>query len=124
MPKKRTVSVAKKRKISQRKRKMSQRKLESEQKTRLTPKETHRERMQIGEEDADVYSETGRDLMEESDEIAPWEEGFSEGAEEKSGLSVCFACGKPLGDRGDVTEREFKGEIRWYCSEKCAQRRR
>lgn len=33
----------------------------------------------IGTKEADVYTEEGREELEDSDEIDPWEEGFSEG---------------------------------------------
>lgn len=80
----------------------------------------HQVKVRVGEEDADVYTEEGRDELEESDEIAPWEEGFSEGAQgPESG--VCAHCAKPLGDRNEGTvEREIKGDLLLFCSEKCA----
>lgn len=40
----------------------------------------------IGLEEEDVYSEEGRESEVDNDEVEPWEEGFSEGAESKSPL--------------------------------------
>jgi len=78
-------------------------------------------KVQVGDKEADVYTEAGRtDLKEEEDEIANWEEGFSEGAEGTEGAH-CENCHKPLGDRdATIIEREVKGKILLFCSEKCA----
>lgn len=78
-------------------------------------------KVHIGDKEADVYTEAGRtDLKEEEDEIANWEEGFSEGAEGTEGAH-CENCHKPLGDRdATIIEREVKGKILMFCSEKCA----
>lgn len=40
----------------------------------------------MGKEEENVYSEEGRRLEVEEDEIEPWEEGYAEGAESKSPL--------------------------------------
>ncbi|MBI4983533.1 hypothetical protein HZC32_02715 [Candidatus Woesearchaeota archaeon] len=36
------------------------------------------EEMKAGEKGTDIYSKEGRDLLENEDEIEPWEEGFLE----------------------------------------------
>ncbi len=43
--------------------------------------EKFKEEMTSGEEDEDVYTEEGREELEEDDEISPSEEGFMRGAE-------------------------------------------
>jgi hypothetical protein len=78
-------------------------------------------KMQVGDKEADVYTEEGREELEEDEgEIAPWEEGFAEGAEGTEG-GHCAHCHKPLGDRGEVIEKKQKGEeTLFFCSDKCA----
>ena len=78
-------------------------------------------KIHAGDQEADVYTEEGRDeLTEDEGEMAPWEEGFSEGAEAYEGAH-CAHCHKPIGDREEnVFEREVKGETLLFCSEKCA----
>lgn len=78
-------------------------------------------KIHVGEKEADVYTEEGQDeLTEDEGGIAPWEEGFSRGAELVEG-GHCAHCHKPLGDREeDVFEKEYKGETLLFCSEKCA----
>ena len=76
----------------------------------------------VGDKEADVYTEEGREeLTEDEGEISPLEEGFSEGAE-GSESAHCENCDKPIGDREEnVIEREIKGKILLFCSEKCAK---
>ena len=95
--------------------------LESEEHT-----ETHSEaeiKIHVGDKEAEVYTEEGREhLTVDEGEIAPWEEGFSQGAEDKGEEATCAHCGKPIGDREEsVFEREYKGERMLFCSEKCAK---
>jgi len=81
----------------------------------------HSLKIRVGDQEEDVYTQEGREEMEESDEIAPWEEGFAEGAEGSEG-AVCANCNKILGDREEsVIEREIKGKLILFCSEKCAK---
>ena len=80
----------------------------------------HSTKISAGEQDADVYTEEGREELEESGEISPLEEGFSEGAEGPK-TAICAHCGAPLGDREEsVIEREISGEQLLFCSDKCA----
>ncbi len=82
----------------------------------------HSMKLQVGDEEEDVYTEEGREELLEDDEIEPWEEGFSEGAEERGELGACAHCGKPLGDREEnVFEKEYDDELMFFCSEKCAK---
>ena len=88
--------------------------------------ETHQEaeiKIHVGDKEAYVYTEEGREeLTVDEGEIAPWEEGFAEGAEDKGEEASCAHCGKVIGDREEnVIESEFKGEIMLFCSEKCAK---
>ncbi len=87
--------------------------------------ETHDEakiKISIGDKEADVYTAEGREeLTVDGDEIAPWEEGFAEGAA-GSESAHCENCDKTLGDREEsIIEREVKGKILLFCSEKCAK---
>jgi len=79
-------------------------------------------RIQIGDKEADIYTEEGREELEESEEVAPWEEAFAEGATGKGEKGVCANCGKPLPQEEDkVIEQEYRGDIYWFCSQKCAK---
>ncbi|RMD58635.1 hypothetical protein D6825_00185 [Candidatus Woesearchaeota archaeon] len=79
-------------------------------------------KVSIGEEEEDVYTVEGREEMLDDDEIKPWEEGFVEGAEHGGEQATCAHCGKVLGGiESGVVEREYRGEILFFCSEKCAQ---
>jgi len=44
-------------------------------------KEEYRTKIEAGEAEEDVYTDEGRAELEEDDEIEPWEEGFSKGAQ-------------------------------------------
>ena len=85
------------------------------------PHEEQEVKIHVGEKEADVYTAEGREeLTEDEGQLAPWEEGFSEGAEEKGEQGTCSHCNKPLGDREEVVEREISGEMKWFCSDTCA----
>ena len=74
-------------------------------------------------EESDIYSEEGSEDLVENDEISPEEAGFMEGAEGRGKMNCCAYCGKNLGeDEEGVVEREFDGEIKWFCSEEHAQK--
>jgi len=81
-----------------------------------SPEEFKRE-MEEGLREEDVYTEEGREELEESDEIDPWEEGYIEGVKGKETLT-CRRCKKII--IGEPIEREIDHEIYWFCSEKCA----
>ena len=75
------------------------------------------------EEDKEsVYSEEGREEMEDDDEIDPVEEGFMEGAVGRGKKNCCAECGKLLSNKEDIFEREFEGEVKWFCSEEHAEK--
>ncbi len=69
--------------------------------------------------DPDVYTEKGLEDLEEDDEIAPWEEGFMEGAKGGGQGAKCRKCGKILID--DFVERQIGNNIYRFCSEKCSE---
>ena len=77
-------------------------------------------KIRIGERVQEVEEE-GIEAVEDRDELAPWEEGFMEGAERQGEHATCARCGKILGDKEEVVEREFHEEIFFFCSEKCAR---
>jgi len=78
--------------------------------------------MESGEEEENVYSEEGREKLAENDEMEPFEEGFMEGAEGRGQRNCCAECGKLLGeDEENIIEREFEGDLKWFCSEKHAK---
>ncbi len=84
-------------------------------------KEEYREKINEGSADADVYTEEGREELMEDDEVAEWEEGFSEGEAEPE-KAHCAACGKVLGqDESKIVEREINHKIWNFCCDKCAQ---
>ncbi len=79
-------------------------------------------KVKVGDKETDVYTEEGREILTEGDEMKPWEEGFSQGAANKGHLGVCARCGKILSDEEDkVVEKEFNREMRRFCCDKCAQ---
>ena len=74
--------------------------------------------METGKLEADVYSEPGREVLEEDDELKPWEEGFMKGASGPGQQGKCAKCGKALLDNSTV-EKEIDGELKWFCSDDC-----
>ncbi|MBI2564395.1 hypothetical protein HYV79_00190 [Candidatus Woesearchaeota archaeon] len=86
-------------------------------------KEEFKQKIETGERDEDVYTEEGREQLLEDDDIADWEQGFSEGSEETGELTKCASCGKVLSQNKDeIIETETHGELHWYCSDKCARK--
>ena len=87
--------------------------------------ETHEEsglKIRIGDKEADIYTEEGTEELEEEDEVAPWEEAFAQGASGKGEKATCANCGKPLSqDEDKVIEQEYRGNVYWFCSQKCAK---
>ncbi len=78
--------------------------------------------MEQGKKAENVYSEEGREKLAADDEIAPFEEGFMEGAEGRGKKNSCAECGKQIAeDDENIIEREFEGETKWFCSEQHAE---
>src|SRR3989344_4071880 len=68
----------------------------------------------------DIYTEEGREMAEEDDEITAEEAGFMEGYEEGERLAKCQTCHKVLPDEVDeVVEEEYNGETYRFCSQRC-----
>lgn len=84
--------------------------------------EERRTKMIQGEEDEDIYSAEGRDLQEEDDEIAPWEEGFVEGAAGPGQLGKDALTGEPLKDVEEVIETEIDGKTYRFASRENARK--
>ena len=80
-------------------------------------KELH---MKIGEDDEDIYDEKGRIMLEEDDEIKPWEEGFAAGAFGMGQLGKDALTGEPLMGVDTVIEMELNGKVYRFVSEKNA----
>jgi hypothetical protein len=67
--------------------------------------------MKVGDKDEDIYTKEGQELLEEDDEIEPWEEGFMEGAAHLGQLGKDALTGEPLRDKEDVVETKYEGKI-------------
>ncbi len=76
--------------------------------------------IEIGDKDEDIYTDEGREVAEDEDEISDVEEGFMEGYEEDEKAAKCAYCKKILGD--DFIEEEIDGEMLRFCSERCANK--
>src|SRR3989338_1165514 len=79
------------------------------------------EEMKTGRKDEDIYAKKGRDLLEEDDEIQPWEEGFMEGASGLGQLGKDALTGEPLMGADDIIELEHEGKLYRFVSEKNAE---
>lgn len=77
--------------------------------------------MEHGDEDEDIYSEEGRDKLEEDDEIDPWEEGFMAGASQAGQLGKDALTGEPLMDVDKVVESVIDGKMYRFVNKKNAQ---
>ena len=112
-----------------RKKKVEEEKLVGKQKEFLELEE-HEEtseemgdKISSGDADADVYTEEGREKLLEEDEVAVWEEGFTEGAQTRGKRANCAHCGKALSnDPEDVYEKEIGDELVQFCSDTCAKK--
>ncbi|PIN87467.1 hypothetical protein COV12_03680 [Candidatus Woesearchaeota archaeon CG10_big_fil_rev_8_21_14_0_10_32_24] len=89
----------------------------------ILPEETSEEiseDMEHGDKDEDIYSDEGRDKLEDDDEIEPWEEGFMEGASQAGQLGKDALTGESLMDVEDVVETEINGKMYRFVSEENA----
>ena len=88
-----------------------------EEKPKQETKEKIEQEMEQGKKEETVYSEEGREKLAEDDQVEPFEEGFMEGAEGRGKKNSCAECGKQIAeDDKDIIEREFEGEVKWFCS--------
>lgn len=82
----------------------------------------HAVKVAVGDEEQDVYTDEGRESLEEDGEIAPWEEGFSKGASQRGESANCAHCSNVLGDEeSEVFERKYNNRLYFFCSESCAE---
>ena len=80
----------------------------------ILPDETSDERrikMKAGQEDEDIYTKEGEELLGDDDEIEPWEEGFMQGASGAGQLGKDALTGKPLMGGDEVIEMELEGRM-------------
>jgi hypothetical protein len=79
-------------------------------------------KMSSGSAETDVYSGEGREEMMEEDELAGWEEGFSEG-ETNNELAHCAQCGEVIGQNASrIVESESDHTKYVFCSALCAKK--
>jgi hypothetical protein len=91
----------------------------------ILPEETSDDKkaaMEHGDEDEDVYSEEGREKLEEDDEIEPFESGFMQGASQAGGLGKDALTGEPLMGSEDVVETKIDGKLYRFVNEENAQK--
>lgn len=90
----------------------------------ILPEETEEEMeedIQVGQRNRDIYTSTGREVLEEEDEIKPWEEGFMEGATETGQLGKDALTGEPLMTADKVVETKINGKLYRFSSRKNAE---
>lgn len=119
MPAKKSVSTKKKPKRSEKE------EFYADEEQGILPKKTSEEKelgMKVGEESEDIYEEEGRELLEEDDEINPWEEGFMKGSSGPGQLGKDALTGVPLLDVEDVVEEEIDGRLYRFASRQNARK--
>ena len=84
--------------------------------------EQKRLHMKVGEDDEDIYEKEGREALEEDDEIAPWEEGFTAGASGLGQLGKDALTGEPLMGADNIIELEYQGKMYRFVSKKNAEK--
>lgn len=90
----------------------------------ILPDKTEEEReedMKAGKKNVDVYSEEGRELLEEDDEVEAWEAGFAQGAEQEGQLAKDALTGEPLMEVEDVVEMKIDGQLYRFLNEENAE---
>ena len=78
--------------------------------------------MEHGDRDETVYSDEGREKLEEDGELEPWEEGFMEGATGAGQLAKDALTGEPLMGVEDVVEIEMDGKKYRFTSQENAEK--
>ena len=73
-----------------------------------------------GNKEENIYTDEGREVMTEEDEITDVEEGFMQGYEEGKKSAICQTCGEVLEE--DITEIDFEGDTYRFCCEECADK--
>ena len=79
-----------------------------------------KEDIELGRKEEDVYTEEGRGVLVEGDEITDQEAGFVKGYEEEEKVVFCQNCNKVLVDENFV-EEEIDDDIVRFCSDECAE---
>lgn len=74
-------------------------------------KEDHELEMDMGDAEADPYTEAGRDVLEEGGEEEAWEQGFAEGDECARRNSVNGRCSKILAGHTHYVEKDARQYI-------------
>lgn len=88
-------------------------------------REQYEQEIETGEKNESIYTQEGREELLEDGEIAPWEEGFAEGAESDAGGhgGKCEHCGEILSqDMTKVVKKRTNHEVHWFCSSECAEK--
>ena len=73
-------------------------------------KEEIAEDIKEGKKTEDVYSDEGLEVMEDEDELEPWEEGFMQGTKDDGQLGKDALTGEALIDEKKIIETEIKGK--------------
>ncbi|MFQ5621742.1 MAG: hypothetical protein ACE5FT_07980 [Candidatus Nanoarchaeia archaeon] len=76
--------------------------------------------MAAGEESVEPDEASGRQELRDNDEISDAEEGFLKGASGVGSGATCAKCDAPLSDDPSVVEKEVDGEVKFFCSDDCA----
>lgn len=83
-------------------------------------KERIEQEIEEGELEEDLYTEEGRGVAEDEDEITNVEEGFMEGYDEDELAAKCANCKKILAD--EYFEEEFSEGLLKFCSDICVRK--
>lgn len=86
----------------------------------MPTKEQIEEEIEKGNKEENIYTDEGREVMREEDEITSVEEGFMKGYEEGSKAAICQTCGITL--EKDVVEIDYEGDTYRFCCEECADK--
>mgnify|MGYP000312487690 CR=1 FL=1 len=84
--------------------------------------DTIKAEMEHGDRDESIYTDEGREKLEEDDELDPWEEGFMEGATGAGQLAKDALTGEPLMGVEDVVELVINDKKYRFVSELNAEK--
>lgn len=82
--------------------------------------EEEEEAIKEGDIEEEVYSEAGREELEEEDEITDLDEGFMKGYDEGAKMAKCPVCNKVI--EKDFVERDIDDETYRFCCEEHAEK--
>ncbi len=80
--------------------------------------EVEKEKIDIGDKEENVYSDSARKELVDSGGISAREEGFMEGYNEEKAEEECDTCENIITEKKIV--KEIDGERHTFCSQKCA----